>query len=164
MIMWVSLHRIAVSVIAFYQLSASFLVCAVLIGQMSGNEMKMRQASNQIQLGHQDQFGYVTYSPLEMGLKREAVFPDRKEFYGTSMPMDINPTEAYPYWDESRTDNYPQVCVLWHFEYFEILEPWYFEVIVLTFDTKITEYLCSGWVFFLQTNFDFLTSHFCRNF
>ena len=34
------------------------------------------------------------------------------------------------------------------------------EVIVPTFDTKVTEYLCSGWVFFLQTNFDFLTSHF----
>ena len=33
-------------------------------------------------------------------------------------------------------------------------------VIVPTFDTKVTEYLCSGWVFFLQTNFDFLTSHF----
>ena len=27
--------------------------------------------------------------------------------------------------------------------------------IVPTFDTKVTEYLCSGWVFFLQTNFDF---------
>ena len=26
--------------------------------------------------------------------------------------------------------------------------------------TKVTEYLCSGWFFFLQTNFDFLTSHF----
>ena len=25
---------------------------------------------------------------------------------------------------------------------------------------KVTEYLRSGWVFFLQTNFDFLTSHF----
>ena len=32
--------------------------------------------------------------------------------------------------------------------------------IVPTFDTKVTEYLCSGWVFFLQTNFDFLTSLF----
>ena len=32
--------------------------------------------------------------------------------------------------------------------------------IVPTFDTKVTEYLCSGGVFFLQTNFDFLTSHF----
>ena len=32
--------------------------------------------------------------------------------------------------------------------------------IVPTFDTKVTEYLCSGWVFFLQTSFDFLTSHF----
>ena len=31
---------------------------------------------------------------------------------------------------------------------------------VPTFDTKVTEYLCSGWVFFLMTNFDFLTSHF----
>ena len=29
-----------------------------------------------------------------------------------------------------------------------------------TFDTKVTEYLCSGGFFFLQTNFDFLTSHF----
>ena len=29
------------------------------------------------------------------------------------------------------------------------------------FDTKVTENLCSGWGFyFLQTNFDFLTSHF----
>ena len=36
---------------------------------------------------------------------------------------------------------------------------------VLTFDTKVTEYLCSGWVFFLQTNFDFfLASHFWRIF
>ena len=33
-------------------------------------------------------------------------------------------------------------------------------LVVPTFDTKVTEYLCSGWVFFLQTNFDFLTSHF----
>ena len=32
-------------------------------------------------------------------------------------------------------------------------------VFVPTFDTKVTEYLCSGWVFF-QTNFDILTSHF----
>ena len=31
---------------------------------------------------------------------------------------------------------------------------------VPTFDTKVSEYLCSGWVFFLQTNFDFLTSNF----
>ena len=31
---------------------------------------------------------------------------------------------------------------------------------VPTFDTKVTEYLCSGRFFFLQTNFDFLTSHF----
>ena len=37
-------------------------------------------------------------------------------------------------------------------------------LIVPTFDTKVTEYLCSGWVFFLQTNFDFLTNHFWRNF
>ena len=36
--------------------------------------------------------------------------------------------------------------------------------IVPTFDTKVTEYLCSGWFFFLQTSFDFLTSHFWRNF
>ena len=34
------------------------------------------------------------------------------------------------------------------------------EFIVPTFDKKVTEYLCSGWVFFFQTNFDFLTSHF----
>ena len=33
-------------------------------------------------------------------------------------------------------------------------------VIVPTFGTKVTEYLCSGGFFFLQTNFDFLTSHF----
>ena len=32
--------------------------------------------------------------------------------------------------------------------------------IVPTFDSKVTEYLCSGWVFFLRTNFGFLTSHF----
>ena len=37
-------------------------------------------------------------------------------------------------------------------------------LVVPTFDTKVTEYLCSGWVFFLQTNFDFLTSHFWQNF
>ena len=37
-------------------------------------------------------------------------------------------------------------------------------IIVPTFDTKVTEYLRSGWFFFLQTNFDFLTSHFWRNF
>ena len=36
----------------------------------------------------------------------------------------------------------------------------YHKLVVPTFDTKVTEYLCSGWVFFLQTNFDFLTSHF----
>ena len=34
-----------------------------------------------------------------------------------------------------------------------------FNVFVPTSDTKVTEYLCSGWVFLLQTNFDFLTSH-----
>ena len=28
------------------------------------------------------------------------------------------------------------------------------------FVTNVTEYLCSGGFFFLQTNFDFLTSHF----
>ena len=33
-------------------------------------------------------------------------------------------------------------------------------LVVPTFDKKVTEYLCSGCVFFLQTNFDFLTSHF----
>ena len=38
------------------------------------------------------------------------------------------------------------------------------DIFVPTFATKVTEYLCSGWVFFLQTNFDFLTSHFWRNF
>ena len=33
--------------------------------------------------------------------------------------------------------------------------------IVPTFDTKVTEYLCSGgFFFFIQTNFDFLTNHF----
>ena len=32
------------------------------------------------------------------------------------------------------------------------------------FDTKVTEYLCSGWVFFLQTNFEFLTSLFDGSF
>ena len=37
-------------------------------------------------------------------------------------------------------------------------------VIVPIFDTKVTEYLCSGWVFFLQTNFDFLTSLFLTDF
>ena len=37
-------------------------------------------------------------------------------------------------------------------------------LIVPTFDTKVTEYLCSGCVFFLQTNFDFLTSHFDKIF
>ena len=31
---------------------------------------------------------------------------------------------------------------------------------VPTFHTNVTEYLCSRWVFFLQTNFDFLTSDF----
>ena len=47
----------------------------------------------------------------------------------------------------------PHSCMIW------IL------FIVPTFDTKVTEYLCSGWVFFfLQTNFDFLTSHFWRKF
>ena len=35
---------------------------------------------------------------------------------------------------------------------------------VPTFDTKVTEYLCSGWVFFLQTNFDFLNAIFDRIF
>ena len=37
-------------------------------------------------------------------------------------------------------------------------------IIVPTFDTKVTENLRSGWVFFLQTNFDFLTSHFWQKF
>ena len=40
----------------------------------------------------------------------------------------------------------------------------FFLFFVPTFDTKVTEYLCSGGFFFLQTNFDFLTSHFWRNF
>ena len=35
---------------------------------------------------------------------------------------------------------------------------------VPTFDTKVTKNLCLGWVFFLQTSFDFLTNHFWRNF
>ena len=33
-------------------------------------------------------------------------------------------------------------------------------LIVPILDTKVTKYLSSGYVFFLQTNFDFLTSHF----
>ena len=33
-------------------------------------------------------------------------------------------------------------------------------IFVPTFDKKITEYLCSGGFLFLQTNIDFLTSHF----
>ena len=37
-------------------------------------------------------------------------------------------------------------------------------LIVPTFDTKVTDYLCLMWVFFLHTSFDFLTSHFWRNF
>ena len=37
------------------------------------------------------------------------------------------------------------------------------KVIVSTFVTKVTEYLCSRWVFF-QTNFHFSTSHFWRSF
>ena len=37
-------------------------------------------------------------------------------------------------------------------------------LVVPTFVTKETEYLCSGWVFFLQTIFEFLTSHFWQNF
>ena len=35
-----------------------------------------------------------------------------------------------------------------------------FGLVIPTFDTKVTENLFSGWVFFLLTNFDFLTSHF----
>ena len=37
-------------------------------------------------------------------------------------------------------------------------------LVVLTFDTKVTKYFCSGGFIFLQTNFDFLTSLFWRNF
>ena len=37
----------------------------------------------------------------------------------------------------------------------------HFDLIVPTFDTKVTEYLCSGWVFFSS---DFLTSHFFAEF
>ena len=33
-----------------------------------------------------------------------------------------------------------------------------------TFVTIVSECLCSGWVFFLQTKFGFWTSHFCRKF
>ena len=33
-------------------------------------------------------------------------------------------------------------------------------IIVTTFVTEVTKYLCSGWNFFLQTNFDFLTKNF----
>ena len=51
-----------------------------------------------------------------------------------------------------------------HFPVFSWLVYLFGFVFVPTFDTKVTEYLCSGWVFFLQTNFDFLTSHFWRNF
>ena len=48
---------------------------------------------------------------------------------------------------------------------FEKIIRYSFFIVVPTFDTKVTEYLCSGWVFFfLQTNFDFLTSHLWRNF
>ena len=32
--------------------------------------------------------------------------------------------------------------------------------VVPTFDTKVTEYLRSRWVFFSSAKFDFLTSHF----
>ena len=37
-------------------------------------------------------------------------------------------------------------------------------LIVPTFDMKVTEYLCLGLVFFLQTSFAFLISHFWRIF
>ena len=37
-------------------------------------------------------------------------------------------------------------------------------IVVPTFDTKVTEYLCSGWVLFLQTNFGFLTRPFLTEF
>ena len=40
----------------------------------------------------------------------------------------------------------------------------YILIFVPTFVTKVTEYLCSGWVFFLPTKFDFLISRFWRNF
>ena len=43
---------------------------------------------------------------------------------------------------------YPQNEVFWDLIWL---------IVAPTFDTKVTEYLCSGWVFFLlQTNFDFL--------
>ena len=48
------------------------------------------------------------------------------------------------------------------FHFFNHVTWWWF--IVPTFDTKVTEYLCSGWVFLFRQNFDFLTSHFWRNF
>ena len=37
-------------------------------------------------------------------------------------------------------------------------------LVVPTFDTKVTENLCLGWFFFLQTSFEVLTIHFWRNF
>ena len=37
-------------------------------------------------------------------------------------------------------------------------------IIVPTFVTKVTDYLCSGWFFCLQINFDFLTSYCWRDF
>ena len=46
------------------------------------------------------------------------------------------------------------------FSFFSFNSPF---LIVTTFVTKVTEYLCSGECFLLQTNFDFLTSHFWRN-
>ena len=49
------------------------------------------------------------------------------------------------------------------FSFFFSFFPFCF-IFVPTFDAKVTEYLCSGGFFFLQTNFDFLTSHFLRNF
>ena len=49
--------------------------------------------------------------------------------------------------------------------YFEACYLPYSEVIYLLNELlftlySVTEFLCSGWFFFLQTNFEFLTSHF----
>ena len=35
-----------------------------------------------------------------------------------------------------------------------------YHVFVPTFDTKVTEYVCSGWVFFSSDKFRLVTSHF----
>ena len=36
----------------------------------------------------------------------------------------------------------------------------FYLIVVPILDTKVTKYLCSGWAFFLQTKFDFLTRNF----